>query len=255
MRPLNVLNSRSRRPPEAGFRTLQYVLKDRKGPAREACAPFTSQRNSAMPNVNTSPAAAIAATRRAVGVPRHVRLRNGAPAQIRAVRSDDAKTLRRLRRQAVGRVARRALRPRPGGLLAGDAGGPGQRGRRAPCRFRRHAPAGPRRGGDRRGALRRQRGRRLRGADARRGRHLAGPGAGRPLARSAARLGAPCRPAPACLRGAFLQPPDDPLHAAHGLRRRPARGRSAGAAHGAQRGSRGSRRRPRRGPWTCCGAG
>ncbi|HJS03434.1 MAG TPA: GNAT family protein [Variovorax sp.] len=44
-----------------------------------------------MPNVNTSPAAAIAATRRAVGVPRHVRLRNGAPVQIRAVRSDDAR--------------------------------------------------------------------------------------------------------------------------------------------------------------------
>ncbi|MDR6534981.1 GNAT family protein [Variovorax soli] len=42
-------------------------------------------------NVNTCPAAAIAATRRAVGLPRHVRLRNGAPAQLRAVRSDDAK--------------------------------------------------------------------------------------------------------------------------------------------------------------------
>lgn len=39
----------------------------------------------------TNPAAAIAATRRAVGVPRHVRLRNGAPAQIRTVRPDDAK--------------------------------------------------------------------------------------------------------------------------------------------------------------------
>jgi GNAT superfamily N-acetyltransferase len=40
---------------------------------------------------NTSPAAAIAATRRAVGVPRPVRLRNGAPAQIRSVRPDDGK--------------------------------------------------------------------------------------------------------------------------------------------------------------------
>jgi GNAT superfamily N-acetyltransferase len=44
-----------------------------------------------MIKLNTTTAAAIAATRRAVGVPRQVRLRNGAPAQIRALRSDDAK--------------------------------------------------------------------------------------------------------------------------------------------------------------------
>ncbi|MEO5738352.1 MAG: GNAT family N-acetyltransferase [Variovorax sp.] len=44
-----------------------------------------------MLHANTTPAAAIAATRRAVGLPRHVRLRNGVQAQIRAVRSDDAK--------------------------------------------------------------------------------------------------------------------------------------------------------------------
>lgn len=44
-----------------------------------------------MLKLNTTAAAAIAATRRAVGVPRHVRLRNGAPAQIRTVRPDDAK--------------------------------------------------------------------------------------------------------------------------------------------------------------------
>jgi GNAT superfamily N-acetyltransferase len=44
-----------------------------------------------MPPFNTTAAAAIAATRRAVGVPRHVRLRNGAPAQIRVVRPEDAR--------------------------------------------------------------------------------------------------------------------------------------------------------------------
>lgn len=44
-----------------------------------------------MRHANTTPAAAIAATRRAVGLPRHVRLHNGAQAQIRAVRPDDAK--------------------------------------------------------------------------------------------------------------------------------------------------------------------
>jgi acetyltransferase len=44
-----------------------------------------------MLKLNTTPAAAIAATRRAVGLPRQVRLRNGAPAQIRTVRPDDAK--------------------------------------------------------------------------------------------------------------------------------------------------------------------
>lgn len=44
-----------------------------------------------MLKLNTTPAAAIAATRRAVGLPRQVRLRNGAPAQIRAVRPDDMK--------------------------------------------------------------------------------------------------------------------------------------------------------------------
>ena len=43
-----------------------------------------------MRHANTTPAAAIAATRRAVGLPRHVRLRNGEPARIRAVRADDA---------------------------------------------------------------------------------------------------------------------------------------------------------------------
>ncbi|WP_077001249.1 GNAT family N-acetyltransferase [Variovorax sp. KK3] len=42
-----------------------------------------------MPPFNTTPAAAIAATRRAVGVPRQVRLRNGAPALIRVVRPED----------------------------------------------------------------------------------------------------------------------------------------------------------------------
>ncbi|GAA4354218.1 hypothetical protein GCM10023165_45230 [Variovorax defluvii] len=41
--------------------------------------------------MNTDAAAAIAATRRAVGAPRHVRVRNGAPVQIRDVRPDDAK--------------------------------------------------------------------------------------------------------------------------------------------------------------------
>jgi len=44
-----------------------------------------------MLKLNTNAAAAIAATRRAVGTPRHVRLRNGAPAQIRDVRPDDAR--------------------------------------------------------------------------------------------------------------------------------------------------------------------
>lgn len=43
-----------------------------------------------MLKLTTSPAAAIAATRRAVGLPQDVRLRNGVPAQIRAVRPNDA---------------------------------------------------------------------------------------------------------------------------------------------------------------------
>lgn len=44
-----------------------------------------------MPEPHNTPAAAIAASRRAVGLPLQVQLRNGASARIRAVRPDDAR--------------------------------------------------------------------------------------------------------------------------------------------------------------------
>ncbi|MGJ7493617.1 GNAT family N-acetyltransferase [Variovorax sp. RT4R15] len=91
MRPLSVLNSQAGGRPEAGFSMFQYYLRTEKAWREKLGASFTSQWNSAMRHANTTPAAAIAATRRAVGLPRHVRLRNGAEAQIRTVRSDDAK--------------------------------------------------------------------------------------------------------------------------------------------------------------------